>query len=43
MVTHIDRFFAIKLDSDPWLLNDIQVEARDGQGGVAAGKKQGWG
>lgn len=28
-VTHIDRFFAIKLDSDPWLLNDIQVEACD--------------
>lgn len=40
MVTHIDRFFAIKLDPDPWLLNDIQVEACDGQGGVATGNKK---
>lgn len=40
LVTHVDRFFAIKLDSDPWLLNDIQVEARDGQGCVATGNKR---
>lgn len=38
--THIDRFLAVKLDSDPGLLNDIQVEACDGQGCVAAGNKQ---
>lgn len=40
MVTHIDRFFAVKLDSDPWLLNDVQVGACDGQGCVATGDKQ---
>lgn len=38
--THIDRFLAIELDSDPWLLDDIQVETCDGQGCVATGNKQ---
>lgn len=40
VVTYIDRFLAIKLDSDPGLLNDIQIEACDGQGCVATGNKQ---